>query len=141
MGSGDLASAELRKVATGGGIDALTALRAAVKAAPDKDIRAWLGGLLKKPETVAIAVRGAGMLGDRTVLHWLVHQMRTPAFAVAAGAALLELFPEAREADLFTTEPSQVGQSFEEHFGDEVARVPFADKVKEWGIRCGAIVT
>ncbi|MER8528442.1 MULTISPECIES: HEAT repeat domain-containing protein [unclassified Mesorhizobium] len=133
LGSGDLASPELRKVAVGGGADALTALRAAVKAAPDKEIRAWMGGLLKSPKTVPLAVRGAGMLGDRTLLHWLVHQMRTPALAPAAGAAFLELFPEAREADLFTTEPSQAGRAFEDHFGDDVAKVPFADKVKDWG--------
>ena len=133
LGSGDLASPELRKVAVGGGPEAMTALRAAVKAAPDKDVRAWMGILLGSPETAPLAVRGAGMLGDRTILHWLIHQMRTPALAVAAGAAFLELFPEAREANLFTTEPSQVGQAFGEHFGDDVAKVPFADKVKEWG--------
>lgn len=134
LGSGDLASPELRKVAISGSADAMTALRAAVKAAPPNDIRAWMGGLLKSPETVPLVVRGAGMLGDRTLLHWLIHQMRTPALAPAAGAAFLELFPEAREADLFTTEPSQAGRAFEDHFGDDVAKVPFADKVKEWGV-------
>lgn len=133
LGSGDLAVPELRKVAVGGGPDAMTALRAAVRASPDKDVRAWMGGLLKSPETAPLAVRGAGMLGDRSLLHWLIHQMRNPALAAAAGGALLELFPEAREADLFTTEPSQIGQDFEDHFGDKVAKVPFADKVKAWG--------
>ncbi|WP_246677247.1 MULTISPECIES: HEAT repeat domain-containing protein [unclassified Mesorhizobium] len=132
LGSGDLASSELRKMAVAGGPDAITALRAAIKAAPEKDVRGWMGGLLKSPETAPLAVRGAGMLGDRTILHWLLHQMRNPALAVAAGAALLELFPEARDADLFTTEPSQAGKVFEDHFGDDVAKVPFADKVKEW---------
>ncbi|PLP58053.1 hypothetical protein CYK37_17770 [Mesorhizobium loti] len=133
LGSGDLATPQLRKVATANGPQSLTALRAAIMAGSDKDVRAWLGGLLKQPETTALAVRGAGMLGDRTVLHWLIHQMRKPSLAAAAGAAFLELFPEAREADLFTTEPSQIGQAFGEYFGDEVAKVPFADKVKEWG--------
>ncbi|KRB28354.1 hypothetical protein ASD99_04415 [Mesorhizobium sp. Root695] len=132
LGSGDLASSELRNVAVSGGPDAMTALRAAVKAAPDRDVRAWMGSLLKSPETAPLAVRGAGMLGDRTLLHWLIHQMRTPALAPAAGGALLELFPESREADLFTTDPSQLGQTFEDHFGDDVAKVPFADKVKAW---------
>ncbi|TIO09547.1 MAG: hypothetical protein E5X89_16375 [Mesorhizobium sp.] len=141
LGSGDLAIPELRKVAVAGGPDAMTALRAAVRAAPDKDVRAWMGGLLKSPETAPLAVRGAGMLGDRTLLHWLIHQMRNPALAAAAGSALLELFPEAREADLFTTEPSQVGQDFEDHFGDEVAKVPFADKVKAWGNAGGWLAT
>ncbi|AZO71123.1 MAG: hypothetical protein E5V92_28040 [Mesorhizobium sp.] len=133
LGSGDLASPELRKVAVGGGPDAMTALRAAVKAAPGEDVRSWMGRLLKSPKTAPLAVRGAGMLGDRTLLHWLIHQMRNPALAPAAGAAFLELFPEARGADLFTSEPSQVGRAFQDHFGDDVAKVPFADKVKDWG--------
>lgn len=137
LGSGDLASPALRKAAISGGPDAMTALRAAVKSAPDRDVRAWMGGLLKSPETAPLAVRGAGMLGDRTLLHWLIHQMRHPALAGPAGAALLELFPAAREADLFTTDPSQVGQTFEDHFGDQVTKVPFADKVKAWAIAGG----
>ncbi|ESY00524.1 hypothetical protein X755_09140 [Mesorhizobium sp. LNJC405B00] len=139
LGSGDLASPALRKVAVSGGPDAMTALRAAVKAAPDKDVRAWMGGLLKSPETAPLAVRGAGMLSDRAVLHWLIHQMRAPALAVPAGAAFLELFPEARAADLFTAEPSQIGQAFEDHFGDDSARVPISDKVKEWGQLCNLL--
>lgn len=133
LGSGDLASPQLRAMAVGGGPDAMTALRAAIRAAPDSDARAWMGELLKSSETAPLAVRGAGMLGDRTLLHWLVRQMRNPVLAVAAGGALLELFPEAREADLFTTEPSQIGPAFGDHFADRVAKVPFADKVKTWG--------
>ncbi|MGI6853621.1 HEAT repeat domain-containing protein [Mesorhizobium sp. 1B3] len=139
LGSGDLATPELRRVAAANGPEALTALRAAIKASPDKHVRAWMGGLLKTPETASIAVRGAGMLGDKTILQWLIHQMRNPVLAPAAGAALLELFPEARDADLFTTEPSQIGQAFEEHFGDAMMRVPFADKVKEWARHYGHI--
>ncbi|MCA0012059.1 HEAT repeat domain-containing protein [Mesorhizobium sp. B292B1B] len=139
FGSGDLAGKELRKVAVLGGPHALAALRAVVKAGPEQDVRAWMGGLLKNPETAAIAVRGSGMLGDRTILHWLIHQMRKPALSVAAGAALLDLLPEAREADLFTTDPSHVGPAFAEHFGDDVARVPFADKVKAWGAKLRSV--
>ncbi|MBZ9810870.1 MULTISPECIES: HEAT repeat domain-containing protein [unclassified Mesorhizobium] len=137
LGSGDLASPELRKVAVGGGPAAMTALRAAAKAAPENDVRAWMGGLFKSPETAPLAVRGAGMLGDRNILHWLIHQMRTPALAVAAGSALLELFPEAREADLFTLDPAALGQPFDDHFGDFGARTPVAEKVKKWGERNG----
>ncbi|TPI09632.1 hypothetical protein FJW06_25715 [Mesorhizobium sp. B4-1-3] len=133
LGSGDLASAELRKVAVGGGPDAMAALRAAVKAAPDKDVRAWMGGLLKSPETAAVAVRGAGMLGDRTLLHWLVHQMRAPALAVSAGAAFLELFPQARSEDkLFSVEPEVLGDAFATHFDDSPPYLPVAERVKEW---------
>lgn len=138
LGSGDLASGELRKVAVGGGPDALTALRAAVSAAPDKDVRAWMGGLLKSPETASLAVRGAGMLGDRTILHWLVHQMRQPALAVAAGAAFQELFPEARKDDtLFSVEPEVLGEAFALHFDDMPPSLPIASRVKDWAKGCG----
>ncbi|PBC03487.1 HEAT repeat domain-containing protein [Mesorhizobium sp. WSM3860] len=133
FGSGDLASPELRKVAVGGGPDAMTALRAAVKAAPDKDVRAWMGGLLKSPETAPLAVRGAGMLGDRALLHWLIHQMRAPALAVSAGAAFLELFPQARSEDkLFSLEPEVLGEAFATHFDDSPPYLPVAERVKEW---------
>ena len=133
LGSGDLASLELRKVAVSGGPDALTALRAVVKAAPDKDVRAWMGGLLKSPETAPLAVRGAGMLGDRTILHWLVHQMRQPALAAAAGAAFRELFPEARKDDtLFSVETEVLGDAFGAHFEDLPPSLPVANRVKDW---------
>ncbi len=133
LGSGDLASPELRKVAVGGGAGAVTALRAAVKAAPDKDVRAWMGGLLKSPETAPLAVRGAGMLGDRTVLHWLIHQMRDPSLARAAGVAFLELYPEAREdGQLFSVETALLGKAFADHFDDDPPYLPVADSVKDW---------
>ncbi|KRB32507.1 MULTISPECIES: HEAT repeat domain-containing protein [Mesorhizobium] len=133
LGSGDLASPELRKVAVGGGADAMTALRAVIKAEPDKDVRGWMGGLLKTPENAPLAVRGAGMLGDRTLLHWLIHQMRTPALAVPAGAAFLELFPEARlEDSLFSVEPAVLGDAFATYFEDNPPYLPVADRVKDW---------
>lgn len=138
LGSGDLATPELRKVASGGGDDALTALRSAIKAAPEKDIRAWMGALFRSPETAPLAVRGAGMMGDRTILPWLVDQMSNPALAGAAGMSLLELFPEARQVnDLFTLDPVRAGQTFEDHFGDDSVRLPLADKVKEWALSKG----
>ena len=67
LGRGNLASAELRRAAISGGEDALFALRAAVKAGSEKDVRAWMGGLMRTPATARVAVRGVGMLGDRSV--------------------------------------------------------------------------
>jgi len=133
LGFAAQAKPELQKQVLANGPDALVALRAIVKVGPDKDVRAWMGGLLKSPDTAPLAVRGAGMLGDRTILNWLIHQMRNPALAVAAGGALLELFPEARNADLFTLDPAEIDQAFEEHFGDFGPDVPVADKVTAWG--------
>ena len=131
LGSGDLAQPELKRQVLANGPDALAALRALVKAGPEAEVRAFMGDLFKSPETAPLAVRGAGMLGDRTILHWLMHQMRDPALALAAGSAFLEAFPEARKVDsLFTLDATELGPSFEERFGDFGVKIPVADKVR-----------
>ncbi|MFH1797148.1 MAG: HEAT repeat domain-containing protein [Pseudomonadota bacterium] len=133
LGSGDLAQLELRKTAVAGGAEALTALRAAIRAGPEKDVRAWMGGLMQSAATAPLAVRGIGMLGDRSVLPWLIEQMREPYVAVAACAAFLELFPEARvETKLFTADPTELGPAFAKHFEDDVVRVALPERVAEW---------
>ncbi|RWL78812.1 MAG: hypothetical protein EOR67_24105 [Mesorhizobium sp.] len=133
LGSGDLARRELRKIATAAGPDAMIAMRALAKAGPDKDVRAWMGGLMKSQRTAPLAVRGVGMLGDRSVLAWLIERMREPYLAVAACAAFLELFPEAREeTKLFTVDPTDLGPAFAEFFGDEVVGVAVPDRVEFW---------
>lgn len=134
IGSGDLGGPELRKLAVAGGPDALSALRAAIKAGPEREARAWMGGLMKSPRTAPLAVRGIGMLGDRSVLGWLVQQLSQPALAVAAVAAFLELFPEARqETKLFSDDPAAAGAAFVEHFGDDLVTLAIAERVEAWG--------
>jgi uncharacterized protein (TIGR02270 family) len=134
LGNGRLAAPQLRETALGGGSEALAALRLAVTASPADEVRSWIAGMLKTPASLAVAVRGAGMLGDRTILSWLIGQMEKPAAAVAAGAALVELFTEGRDADdLFTRDPSLAGETFENHFGDVAAEIPLAARVKAWG--------
>lgn len=133
ISSADLARAELRKAAAAGGLDALAALRAAVKAGPEKEVRAWLGGLMKSSDTAPVAVRGIGMLGDRSVLPWLIERMREPDVAVAARGAFLDLYPEAREETrLFTSDPSELGPVAAKRFEDRVVRLALPDKVKAW---------
>ena len=133
LGSGDLTRQGLRKIAAAGGPDALMAMRAVAKTGPDKDVRAWLGGLMKTPQTAPLAVRGIGMLGDRSVLRWLIEQMKEPHLAVAACAAFLELFPEARdETKLFTVDPTGLGPAFAKHFEDNVVRLAVPDRVQAW---------
>jgi hypothetical protein len=133
LGSGDLARAELRKAATAGIPGALAALRASIKAGPEKEVRAWMGGLMKSVSTAPLAVRGIGMLGDRSILPWLIQRMKEPYVAVAACAAFLELFPEAREeTKMFTIDPTELGPAFAKHFEDEVVSVAMPDRVEEW---------
>ena len=133
IGSGDLSRAELRKAAVAGGTDALIALRTAIKAGPEKDVRAWMGALMQSPATAPLAVRGIGMLGDRSVLPWLIERMKEPYVAVPACAAFLERFPQApEETKLYTVAPTQIGPAFAEHFEDDVVRVALPDRVEEW---------
>jgi uncharacterized protein (TIGR02270 family) len=138
LGRGTLASAVLRKAIVAGGPDALFALRAAVKAGPETDVRAWMGGLMQTPATAPVAVRGVGMLGARSVLPWLIERMREPAVAVAAVAAFLELFPEAREeTKLFTVDPEELGPGFGRHFEDGVVTLALPDRVDSWAKQAG----
>ncbi|TIN81055.1 MAG: hypothetical protein E5Y09_00410 [Mesorhizobium sp.] len=133
LGSGDLARVELRKAAVAGGPHALIALRAAITAGPEKDVHAWMGGLMQSVATAPLAVRGIGMLGDRSILPWLIERMKEPHVAVAACAAFLELFPEAREeTKLFTIDPTELGKEFAKHFEEDVVRVALQDRVEEW---------
>lgn len=133
LGAGENARSELRNCATSGGPDALVALRSAIKAGPPRDVRDWLAGLLKTPATAPLAVRGAGMLGDRSLLHWLIHQMRQPPLAEAAGAAFLELFPESAESgDLFSSDPDAFPEEFDRHFDGNLPMLPLAGSIKEW---------
>ncbi|RWP10897.1 MAG: hypothetical protein EOR00_29860 [Mesorhizobium sp.] len=133
LGSGSLARDALKKIAATGGPDALIAMRTLVKAGPEKDVRAWMGGLMKSPATAPLAVRGIGMLGDRSVLPWLIERMREPQVAVAARGAFLELYPEAREeTKLFANSPADMGPAFSEHFGDDRATLPNPDLVAAW---------
>ncbi len=140
LGSQELTQKELRKIAVADGPDALIAMRALAKAGPDKDVRAWLGGMMKMPETAPLAVRGIGMLGDRSVLRWIIERMREPYVAVAACAAFLELFPEARlETKLFTVGPEELGPAFARHFEDSVVRVALPDQVEAWAPATDAV--
>lgn len=133
FGSEPAALAELKRVAARGGLRSAAVMRSVVAAAPSAEVRAWLGDLLKDSQTVPLAIRGVGMLGDRAILHWLIHRMRTPAWAQAAGLAFLELFPEARgDGELFSIEASVLGEAFAEHFDDDPPYLPAADRIKDW---------
>ena len=85
------AEAELRAVAARADADATTAARALALRLPPAETRAWLARLHADPATRAIAVRGLGMLGDRSVLPWLIAQMTDRAVAMPAAAAFVEL--------------------------------------------------
>lgn len=112
--------------------DNVDLMRKLVSVSPPEDIRAWFALLLKSNETARVAIRGAGMLGDRSIGPWLARQMRSADLCPAAGAAFLELFPEAWEIwdDLTSVEPADHGPKFVAAFEDEtMGAFPVADRV------------
>lgn len=93
------------------------ALRVLIGVTPDAEVRRWLSTLINTPETKVIAIRAAGMLGDGLLTGWLVDHLKTPAFAEAAGKALVELQPEfAANDDLWSMDPDVLGAGFATHF-------------------------
>jgi uncharacterized protein (TIGR02270 family) len=123
----------LRTEAEKEGLAGHAALRLAVTCAVATDTRTWLGHLFAREETAAIAVRAAGMMGDRSILPWLIRQMQDPALADAAGRAFLELFPEARPLDdLFSMDPSAFEAPFEARFGEDLPVLPVAARIETW---------
>jgi len=48
---------------------------------------AWQRELAQSPDSVRLAVIGAGVIGDPTSVPWLIEQMRTPELARVAGEA------------------------------------------------------
>ncbi|SDE43339.1 HEAT repeat domain-containing protein [Ruegeria marina] len=116
------------------GVNRVESLRMLVRVSPAADIRAWFTALLENADTAPVAVRGAGMLGDKSIAPWLVEKMRDPALADAAGCAFLDLFPQARTDwdDLTSLEPNDHGQAFVAAFGDEMEVLPVAGRVLEY---------
>ncbi|WP_192182792.1 hypothetical protein [Mesorhizobium amorphae] len=136
LGLGTEAAERLKPAAIEGSLEAL---RAVVEAGPETTVRAWLGGLFEAEPTRAIAVRGAGMLGDRGVLTWLIRQMGVPTLAPAAGAAFLQLFPEAsREEGLFATDLDVLGEAFQQDDG-LWGELPVAARIKHWADERGLL--
>ena len=138
LGFGERARPSLEAVAASGDANALTALRTLIKTTEPREVRSWLGGLMRAANPAA--VRAVGMLNDKTHLNWLVDRMREPAMAAAAGAAFLELFPDAtQEDDLFTIDPAEAGFEFARHFEYGEHKIPLADKVVEWAKAAGFV--
>ncbi len=98
-------------------------------ARPD-EAKACLARLMQRPETEGLALSRAGLLGDRSILPWLIRQMQDPASAECAGFALRDLFPiHADESGLFTASPDRLGDAFSDL---DPATLPVAEKVADW---------
>ena len=85
---GDLyASQILRPIAEQGGVYAERACGMALRTMRLSDAHAWQQQLAERPEHHRLAVFGAGVIGDPTLVPWLIEQMEIPEFARVAGEA------------------------------------------------------
>ena len=107
-------------------------LRALVARSDRDEIMVWLKGLTRTPETRAIPIRAAGMIGDPAYAIWLVGQMDDPELAVDAGTAFVEMFPAAAEADLWSLEPEDFPDGFSRLLDDTGDPIPVAGRVRQW---------
>ena len=124
----DAGTSALQQAAIAEGPYALTALRALVEYQPKDKTRLWLGTLNQSDETRHIAVRGAGMMGDASVLPWLVGCMSNPALAVAAAAAFLELHGPLDEIDdHFYPDAATAGADLGPEYAELEGRIPRAE--------------
>ena len=105
-------------------------LRLLASAVPRAEFRAWLSDLIQAEATKPIAVRGAGMLEDLSLLPWIAQQASHPALAEASGAALIDLRPDLRsEDDLWSLDPEILGEKFSDYFGGDIPLVPVAGRL------------
>ena len=97
---------------------------------PAGEAKRWLGARLDQPLSRLAAVASVGLLGDRSVMPWLIEKMRDPETVSAAGEALRDLFGvDFDETDTFTTDPETLGPAFA---ASEEPSLPVADKVAAW---------
>ena len=76
-------------------------------------LREALTRLLGRGAGRALALSRMGVMGDDTVLPWLVGRMREPMDALAAGAAFRDLVAvEPFDAGLFASTPKALGDGF-----------------------------
>jgi uncharacterized protein (TIGR02270 family) len=102
-------------------------LRALIACTPAAQLRPWLTSLLESPDTQEIGIRAVGMLGDRRGTGWIITRMTDPGTAVAAGQAMIDLYPEvATNETLWSTDPARFSAAFTTHFGDDLPRLPLA---------------
>jgi uncharacterized protein (TIGR02270 family) len=106
------------------------ALDMALLALPPKAAQSELSRLLGRPATRPLAVSRSGVVGDASLLPWLVGEMRAPDTVAAAGQAFRDLFAiDVDDTDLFTEDPAALGPGFE---AVEPGPLPRADRVAGW---------
>lgn len=91
---------------------------------------AWLQKCLNQSAFRQPALAAIGMLGDRSIVPWLIERMREPQSAYAAGLAWRDLFEvDFNDTDVFTVDTAPLGKQFAKI---EESPLPMAERASAW---------
>jgi uncharacterized protein (TIGR02270 family) len=97
---------------------------------PPSAARSWWQQFVAPAETREAAVAASGLLGDTTIMPWLIEKMQLPELSHAAGLALRDLIEiDFNDTDVFVTDPAKLGPGFE---AVEATPLPSASQVEAW---------
>lgn len=118
------------RLALGEGAIVRDAMEMRLLVTPVAEAKRWLQSRLEQPLMRVDATALIGLLRDRTVMPWLIDNMRDPERVAAAGEALRDLFEiDFSDTDLFTSDTASLGADFG---ALDEAMLPVADRVEAW---------
>lgn len=92
--------------------------------------KSWLQKCLTEPSLRQPAIAALGVLGDRSVVPWLIERMGEPRSVWTAGLAWRDLFEvDFNDTDVFTVDPAPLGDGFAEI---EETPLAVADRASAW---------
>ncbi|MER8695794.1 hypothetical protein NKI77_22315 [Mesorhizobium opportunistum] len=99
-------------------------------ASAENGAKTWLRKFLDQPTSRQPALAATGLLGDRSIVPWLIERMREPQSAYAAGLAWRDLFDvDFNDTDVFIVDPASLGEQFAD---TEETSLPFAERANAW---------
>jgi hypothetical protein len=99
-------------------------------ASEETSAKAWLQKCLDKSSLRQPALAVIGLLGDRSIVPWLIERMREPQSAYAAGLAWRDLFEvDFNDTNVFTVDPALLGKQFAKI---DDSPLPIAERARAW---------
>ncbi|QIA24478.1 hypothetical protein [Mesorhizobium sp. AA22] len=130
LGAGRAALPVLDELLASGSVPQSEVIDIRLLASAGPSAKAWLQKCLNEPSLRLPALATIGMLGDRSIVPWLIERMREPQFAFAAGLAWRDLFEvDFNDTDVFTVNSTSLGKQFAEI---EDSPLPMAERASAW---------
>ncbi|MER8435305.1 hypothetical protein [Mesorhizobium sp. M1393] len=130
LGAGRMALPILDELLASGSVPPGELIDIRLLASAGTSAKTWLQKCLNEPSSRLPALAAIGMLGDRSIVPWLIERMREPQFAYAAGLAWRDLFEvDFNDTDVFTVNSASLGNQFAEI---EDSPLPMAERATAW---------